>query len=60
MTRFNDPLPEYDKKLETMFDTVRIAAYKEGVSRMIEYIESIHAYPKLLDELNWAIEEGII
>lgn len=34
--------------------------YREGVDRVLEYVESTHAYPKLLDELKWAINEGII
>lgn len=34
--------------------------YREGVDRVLKYIESIHAYPKLVAELKWAIEEGII
>lgn len=38
----------------------RVVSYREGVDRVLEYIESIHAYPKLMSELKWAIEEGII
>lgn len=35
-------------------------AYREGVDRVLQYVESIHAYPELMAELRWAIEEGII
>lgn len=50
MTRYNDEREDADE----------IQGYVEGVDRVLEYIESIHAYPKLMDELKWAIKEGII
>ena len=34
--------------------------YREGVDRVLEYVDSINAYPKLIAELKWAIDEGII
>lgn len=34
--------------------------YRDGIDAVLTYIESIHAYPKLLGELEWAIREGII
>ncbi len=34
--------------------------YNEGVDRVLEYVESINVYPKLIAELKWAIDEGII
>lgn len=34
--------------------------YREGVDRVMIYIESIHRYDTLLSELRWAIKEGII
>ena len=37
-----------------------LGGYREGVDRVLEYIEAIHAYPKLVAELKWAINEGII
>ena len=37
-----------------------IGGYREGVDRVLEYVEAIHAYPKLVAELKWAIDEGII
>lgn len=54
MTRYNDTpsfTPEYAAELH---------GYQEGVDRVLQYVESIHAYPKLVAELKWAIEEGII
>lgn len=50
MTRYNDNPTE----------THEVEGYQEGVNRVREYIESIHAYPKLVAELKWAIDEGII
>lgn len=54
MMRYNDE-PELGGE-----GAEEIDGYVEGVDRVLEYIESIHAYPKLLDELKWAIKEGII
>ena len=54
MTKYNDkdPMnPEYAAEL---------GGYREGVDRVLEYIEAIHAYPVLVEELRWAINEGII
>lgn len=55
MTRYND---HYSG--ETIIDICQQDGYREGVDRVLEYIKSIHAYPKLVAELTWAIEEGII
>lgn len=60
MTRFNDTEPERDGTMATAAARLRLASYQEGVERVLAYIDSIHAYPKLLDELKWAIKEGII
>lgn len=38
----------------------KVFCYQEGVDRVFEYVESIHAYPKLMAELKWAVERGII
>lgn len=54
MTRYNDEPPMTPEYAAEVF------GYCEGVDRVLEYIESIHAYPKLLSELRWAIKEGII
>lgn len=51
MTRYNE---------DTWANAHTEDGYREGVDRVLEYIESIHAYPKLMSELKWAIEEGII
>lgn len=54
MTRYNDEMPmtpEYAAEL---------GGYRDGVDRVLEYVEAIHAYPKLVAELKWAINEGII
>ena len=40
--------------------TVEEGYYREGVDRVLEYIESTYSYPKLYAELKWAIDEGII
>lgn len=51
MTRYRD---------DTWANEIAEEAYRMGVDRVLEYIESIHAHPKLVAELRWAIEEGII
>lgn len=51
-----DELGDHDDQLEFH----NWLGYRVGVDRILSYIESIHAYPKLLDELKWAIKEGII
>jgi hypothetical protein len=48
VTRYNQPVLGDNYK------------YQEGVDRILEYIESIHRYDKLVAELKWAIKEGII
>lgn len=54
MTRYNDN-PELGGE-----GAEGIEGYVEGVDRVLEYIESIHAYDTLISELHWAIKEGII
>lgn len=54
MTRYNDEMP-----MTPEYAAV-IGGYREGVDRVLEYVEAIHAYPKLVAELKWAIDEGII
>ena len=36
-------------------DAARQEGYREGVSEVIAYIRSIHAYPILTNEIEWAI-----
>lgn len=54
----------WDEDFEGDFDdqmqSQAVFSYREGVDRVLEYVESIHAYPKLMAELKWAIERGII
>ena len=54
MTRYTDEMPMIPEYAAT------IGGYREGVDRVLEYVEAIHAYPKLVAELKWAINEGII
>lgn len=42
------------------FGEWQLYGYKEGVDWVIRYIQSTNAYPKLVEELEWAIKEGII
>lgn len=51
MTKYND---------DSWHGEIEEAGYRDGVDRVLGYIESIHAYPKLIAELKWAIDEGII
>ena len=50
---------EFDK-IKSDYDPSDWSAYRKGVDRVLEYIESTYSYPKLYAELKWAIEEGII
>lgn len=50
MTRYLDPPTE----------THEVDGYREGVDRVLEYIESTYSYPKLMGELKWAIDLGLI
>lgn len=59
MTRYDDEISTCDD-FEDQMDESRVLGYREGVDRVLEYIEAIHAYPKLVTELRWAIKEGII
>lgn len=55
MTRYNDDTDNgWDAPL------FREYGYREGVDRVIEYIEGIDQYRILVNELRWAISEGII
>lgn len=54
MTRYNDEPAAGGEGTE------EIQGYREGVDRVLTYIESIHRYDTLLAELRWAIKEGII
>lgn len=60
MTRYNDTVHDFEDDIHSGLKDERVLGYRKGVDRVLEYIESIHAYPKLTDELKWAIEEGII
>ena len=59
MTRYDDEISTCDD-FEDQMDESRILGYREGVDRVLEYVEAIHAYPVLVEELRWAINEGII
>lgn len=54
VTRYNDEPAAGGEGTET------IEGYQEGVDRVLEYIESIHRYDGLVNELRWAIKEGVI
>ena len=60
MTRYNDEQWDMEGDFDDMLRDMGVISYREGVDRVLKYIESIHAYPKLVAELKWAIEEGII
>lgn len=62
MTRYNDDIytPDFDGDFDDQMQAQSVYAYRDGVDRVLEYVESIHAYPKLMAELKWAIDEGII
>lgn len=54
MTRYlDDPLAGGE-------GTEEIEGYRAGVDRVMIYIQSINAYRKLEDEIEWAIKKGII
>lgn len=58
--RYNK-VPEPSNDLE-LVDVGRVlwTGYSEGVSAVFGYVQSINAYPKLVSELEWAIERGLI
>jgi hypothetical protein len=58
MTRYNESADE--RAFVPLYDQFEGDGYREGVNRVLEYVESINAYPKLIAELRWAIQEGII
>lgn len=64
MTRYNDEPHctdfDFDGDFDDQMHDQKIVGYQDGVARVLRYIESINAYPKLVGELKWAIEEGII
>lgn len=60
MTRYNDEQWDLEGDFEEMLRDQDVLSYRKGVDRVLEYVESIHAYPKLVRELRWAIAEGII
>lgn len=62
MTRYNDEIytPDFDGDFDDQMQAQGVYAYREGVDRVLEYVDSINAYPKLMAELKWAIDEGII
>jgi hypothetical protein len=62
MTRYNDdPLKRRDDGYE-MSNTqyIKWVGYTSGVDNVLNYIDSIQAYSKLVSELRWAINERII
>lgn len=61
MTRYNSEANEsYVGMTEEHIPIEQLEGYREGVDRMLTYIESIHAYDTLVGELRWAIRQGII
>lgn len=60
MTRYNDESYTNDGDFDDQLRYCRVVSYREGVDRVLEYVESIHAYPKLVAELKWVIKKGII
>lgn len=54
VTRYNDEPAAGGEETEA------IEGYRDGVDRVVEYIVSIHRYDGLVNELRWAIHEGII
>lgn len=58
MTRYNQSADE--RAFVGLYDQFEGDGYREGVNRVMGYIDSIRAYPKLTAELKWAIQEGII
>lgn len=54
MTRYNDEPAAGGEGTE------EIDGYRAGVDRVMIYIQSTNSYPKLEDEIEWAIKEGII
>lgn len=62
MTRYNDDIytPDFGGDFDDQMQAQSVYAYRDGVDRVLEYVESIHAYPNLIAELKWAIDEGII
>lgn len=60
MTRYNDEEWDLEGDFDDMLRDQDVLSYRKGVDRVIEYVESIQSYPKLVSELKWAIGEGII
>lgn len=62
MTRYNEELrvEDFDGDFDDQMHDQAIVHYREGVDRVVEYVKSTWAYPKLDAELRWAIAEGII
>lgn len=60
MTRYNDEQWDMEGDFDDMLRDMAVMCYREGVDRVLTYIESIHRYDTLLAELRWAIKEGII
>lgn len=62
MVKYSDevPTPDFDGDFDDQMQSQAILCYRMGVDRVVEYVESINAYPKLIVELKWAIEQGLI
>ena len=60
MTRYNDDQWSLEGSFDDVLQNQAVLTYREGVDRVLTYIESIHAYPKLVSELKRAIDEGVI
>lgn len=60
MTRYNDEQWDMEGDFDDMLRDMAVLSYREGVDRVLTYIESIHAYDTLVGELGWAIKQGII
>lgn len=60
MTRYNDYVSDEYGDFDEQIHDASVSGYREGVDRVLTYIESIHRHDTLLSELRWAIKEGII
>lgn len=60
MTRYNDEQWDLEGDFDDMLRDQAVLSYRDGVERVLEYVSSIHGYPVLINEIRWAIKEGII
>lgn len=61
MTRYNSEANDaYLLMADEYIPIEQLEGYREGVDRVLKYIASTYAYPKLSAELLWAIKKGLI